>query len=631
MANHIFKTAVVSRESLKTSVQKAMTLVPTGTIFVAGVGKIKDYQGTHQMRLEIVQLKNLKVPDTKGNLLDTLDIRNNKFTVNNRAIRVWLKKTIEGYEKMFPQLAEQISGLELHKQVGELKDDEVLSIFSPFNKIKLSDGSEQIPTISVRQYANSDISKLPYRIANILNTLPENRTTKQDEDLKRLSKMSKRGEKLVDEYGSQIYEINEFTYGDDENILIYSMPISEFNKRVKQKSTKPNIESIMIPGGTTGVYISKYSFEKLCKKLDVKEEINKDFFFKHIYENHKISKFFNKLDLKYLFNVKNMLNGEISFYEMTAKSNDSNSYVFEQSGRTLKYHLNSDCVYLKNDYQNYTVPSEIGNLGIEAVKKYRDWFIDNKFKEQIEKGEIDKSLILYKYNTEFRKQLGVPALNENYELIKIIEHSGSITINSEFTHEFFLDTLEECVIKTELILQCKPYWYKKLLKHDYLIERDDLYIREKMKSLFYEESSLLEIIKIKEFLIEYRKIKEIVIKNLIDYFMWTFKKGIIDFDKITFENFGLECCKFCETENNSSSIFDPKHREIKVLFISSRSLIFQDKFFFIAKVQTHDQILNIQIHEEDRDYYERGKTYSCIIVRDNKGKIRYELGLEITD
>lgn len=616
MTNHILKTAVAKREALKKNVNKAMTIVPTDTIFVAGIRKIKDFEGTHQMMLEVVQLKNLKVPNAKENPL----IRINKFTVNTRTIRVWLKMTTEGYEKMFPQFAGQISGLELHKQVGELKDDEVLSIFTPFNKITLPDGSEQIPTISVKQYSNSDITKLPNRIAKILNTLPENRTTKQDEDLKGLSMMNEGGERLVDEFGYQIYEMNEFTYGDDENILIYSMPISEFNKRVKQKSTE-----------TTRVYISKYSFEKLCKKLDVKEEINKDFFFKHIYENHKISKFFNKLDLKYLFNVKNMLNGEICFYEMTAKSNDSNSYVFEQSGRTLKYHLNSECIYLKNDYQNYTVPPEISNRGIEAVKKYRDWFIDNKFKEQIEKGEIDKSLILYKYNTEFRKQLGVPALNENYELIKIIEHSGSISINSQFTLEFFLNTLEECVIKTELILQHKPYWYKKLLKHDYLIERDDLYIREKMKSVFHKEYSLLEIIKIKEFLIEYRKIKEIVIKNLIDYFMWTFKKGIIDFDKITFENFGVECCRFCETENNSSSIFDPKHREIKVLFISSRSLICQDKNFIIAKVQIHDQILNILIHEEDRDYYERGKTYSCVIVRDNKGKLRYELGLEITD
>ena len=131
--------------------------------------------------------------------------------------------------------------------------------------------------------------------------------------------------------------------------------------------------------------------------------------------------------------------------------------------------------------------------------------------------------------------------------------------------------------------------------------------------------------------IPYGKIKEIVIKNLIDYFMWTFKKGIIDFDKITFENFGVECCRFCETKNNSSSIFDTKHREIKVLFISSRSLICQDKNFIIAKVQTHNQILNIGIHEEDRDYYEKNKIYSCVIVRDNKGKLRYELGLEITD
>ena len=71
-----------------------------------------------------------------------------------------------------------------------------------------------------------------------------------------------------------------------------------------------------------------------------------------------------------------------------------------------------------------------------------------------------------------------------------------------------------------------------------------------------------------------------------------------------------------------------------VRFVSSRTVNYvkdgEAKSFLIAKVQTaHGSIENIGIAEEDLTYFERGKAYHMGISKDNKGVLRYELGLEV--
>lgn len=223
-------TKVVTRETLKTNVQKAMTKVPEGTMFVAGVRKIKDYAGTHQMMLEVVQLKDLKAAGRKESIVSNLNTGDTRFSASLRTIRVWLKMTIEGYEKTFPQLAEQISGEELHKQVGTLGEDDVLSIFTLFDKIALLDGSLVRPTIAVKQYSDRHATDFPSRIAKILDTVEKDRTPRQDEDLKGLTMRSKDQELLVDGFGNQVYELTELTYGEEDNRTVSKMPVSEYVK-----------------------------------------------------------------------------------------------------------------------------------------------------------------------------------------------------------------------------------------------------------------------------------------------------------------------------------------------------------------------------------------------------------------
>ena len=70
-----------------------------------------------------------------------------------------------------------------------------------------------------------------------------------------------------------------------------------------------------------------------------------------------------------------------------------------------------------------------------------------------------------------------------------------------------------------------------------------------------------------------------------------------------------------------------------VRFVSSRTINYtkdgEAKSFIMAKVQTLTGIENVGIAQEDLDYYEKGKAYFMGISKDNKGVLRYELGLEM--
>jgi hypothetical protein len=83
-------------------------------------------------------------------------------------------------------------------------------------------------------------------------------------------------------------------------------------------------------------YITNHNFKKLCQTLDIKEEINMNLFLEHIYNNPKVFYFFNKVDLKYLFNTKNILQNEVNYkinhLQIVPSKKDSKTFVFERAG-----------------------------------------------------------------------------------------------------------------------------------------------------------------------------------------------------------------------------------------------------------------------------------------------------------
>jgi hypothetical protein len=142
----------------------------------------------------------------------------------------------------------------------------------------------------------------------------------------------------------------------------------------------------------------------------------------------------------------------------------------------------------------------------------------------------------------------VPVLNEKYELIKNIDNSGNILIEQQFDFQEFLKTLEKCIKLKESLLQCEVN--RKLAKFDYLINRSDAEIKEKMTQIFSSEfTNNYGIEKIRKLLTEYRVIKFEVMQNLINYFNWSYKSNNEEFDNTTLDDFGLKCCGSCKTNH----------------------------------------------------------------------------------
>jgi hypothetical protein len=230
-------TKVISRETLKEKVREAVAHpdVKAGTVFIAGVTKARDYNGTHQMMLEVVQKKQLNQAQ-KINLLSALNAGDDRFRANSRTLRVWLKITPAGFNNIFASMG--ITGEDIQEKTKDLKKDQVLMTFARVRTINV-EGEEEIPTISVKQYSAE--GGLPNRIQKILDIEEEDRTEDQDADLKGLSMRTNDDEPLVDEFGNQVYELNELTYGEEENVLIRKMPLSEY-KKIK-KTVKKSVET----------------------------------------------------------------------------------------------------------------------------------------------------------------------------------------------------------------------------------------------------------------------------------------------------------------------------------------------------------------------------------------------------
>lgn len=233
------KTTVVSREELKDAVNQALALptVKSGDLFIAGVTKAKNYNGQHQMILEIVQSK--KNQSRKVNLVALANLGDSRFKPSARALRVWVKITPEGFDYLFHSLTvrpgNELTGAELQEKTASLQNKEILAVFTKIKSIMV-EGEEEIPTISVKQYSLE--AGLPKRISDILNTEEDERTEAQVADLESMTMVTTEDkEALVDEFGNQVYEINAFTYGEDEDIYIPKMTISAF----EAKEAKPRV------------------------------------------------------------------------------------------------------------------------------------------------------------------------------------------------------------------------------------------------------------------------------------------------------------------------------------------------------------------------------------------------------
>jgi len=145
---------------------------------------------------------------------------------------------------------------------------------------------------------------------------------------------------------------------------------------------------------------------------------------------------------------------------------------------------------------------------------------------------------------KFPPKYDVPVLNENYKLITDLPNSNDVKTET-FNYDSFLFNLDNLQKKHENIFSCKTT--RILSKFDYLLDKKDDEIREKISELFSDvfiENYGMD--KLKNLFKEAKSIKYEIMDNLLTFFKWTYKLKEKDFDSITLEKFGLVCCGGCK-------------------------------------------------------------------------------------
>lgn len=306
-------------------------------------------------------------------------------------------------------------------------------------------------------------------------------------------------------------------------------------------------------------YLTKYTFSKLCKKIDVNQDITLELFIEKIYNNPRIYRIFNKFEIKYLFIYKLLLedseNFEKTYYREVPERIDTKKMVFEKSGK-LKYHLFNNCKLILNKFLDFNIPPEITALGNDAVDEFRNWFKSQGYAEAYYNNKLEISKVVFDYNMKYPvlyREFKVPVLNENYKLITELDNTSNSQINISFDYETFLNNLEHLLNTYDNKFPCRNT--KILSKFDYLINKSDKEIYEKITELFSDVFvENFGMSRLKNLFKDSKNIKYDLISNLLEYFKWTFNLTEKNFENITLEKFGLECCGGCKKDQAESQI-----------------------------------------------------------------------------
>jgi hypothetical protein len=303
-------------------------------------------------------------------------------------------------------------------------------------------------------------------------------------------------------------------------------------------------------------YITKYNLSQLCQKLEIKDEINLETFLEYIYNDKEIYFILNKREIEYLFVYRMILHDEkqfvVEYYKEVPEKEDTKTRVFNKGGK-MKYHLSSNCKLLKKDYLDFNIPAEIKeiskkNKNDEAIEEYRDWFTKNNFAERYKNGEIDGNFIIREFNLKYPAKYGIKRIEDNSNLLIFeAKNSNNEFQNQSFNFEDFKKELQEAKLQWQNTFQSKVA--RTFAKFKYLSDKSDAEITQKMSEIFSPEFTQNYGIKNLREKFELSKKHTYKIINLIlNYIKWTYKLDTKEFDNLTLEKFGLECCHSCKNE-----------------------------------------------------------------------------------
>jgi hypothetical protein len=302
-------------------------------------------------------------------------------------------------------------------------------------------------------------------------------------------------------------------------------------------------------------HLTKSNLGKLCQKLKINNEIDLDIFVNNIYNDKEIYYILNRIEIEYLFKYKMMLDNEDEFFaeyfEKVAEKEDSKTFVFNKGGK-MKYHLSSDCKLLKKDYLDFAIPQDIQDLGDKDIEEYRDWFRDNNFADRFKNKTIGKDLIIKAFNDKYTKEpYNIKKIEDNSNLLIVeIPNSSIRYIEKDYNKVEFIKKITELKKQFQNIFQCKIS--RKLSKFKYLLKMSDLEIKQKIDEVFVEGfTNNYGIENLKEKFKVSKGIVYEIISLLLEYIRWNYKANDKDFNILTLEKFGLECCISCEKESKN--------------------------------------------------------------------------------
>lgn len=301
-------------------------------------------------------------------------------------------------------------------------------------------------------------------------------------------------------------------------------------------------------------YLTKYNLSKLCQKLDVKIEVSLDMFLEHLYNDKEIFFILNKREVEYLFIYKMLLDDEekfiVEYYNEVPEKEDTKNMVFNKGGK-MKYHLSPNCKLLKKDYLDFNIPEDIKDKGDNAVEEYREWFRIYNFAEKFKNKEIDTEFIIRAFNLKYPSQYNIKRIEDNSNLLAIeIPNSNTKHLDSEFDLENFKIKLNELKLIWQNTFQCKVS--RTFSKFKYLLTKSDAEIISKMGEIFSKEFvENYGMVNLKNKFEISKNLSYKIIELLLDYIKWTYKLENKDFNNLTLETFGLECCYSCKSENKN--------------------------------------------------------------------------------
>ncbi|MFC6102829.1 hypothetical protein [Olivibacter domesticus] len=295
-------------------------------------------------------------------------------------------------------------------------------------------------------------------------------------------------------------------------------------------------------------YLTQYSYSKLCQKVDIDFDTSLNSFIWHIYDDNELYYILNKRDIEYLFKYKLILEDEkkfaVEYFVIVPKEEDSKEWVFNKGGKT-KYHMSLDCQLLRKDYVDFYIPREIRSLGDSAIDEYRIWFSKNRFAEKFKAKSIGNDAIISAFNSKYPKKYCIQPIAEGSNILVIEKpNSKNIEVKKHFDLRYFKNRIDFLKQKFHNEFTCKNT--RTMSKFRFLDKKTDEEIRNVFSEIFsplFVENYGLEKIRSK-FKQAIEVINEII-SLVLEYLRWKWNFLDKQFDEISLESFGLECCHAC--------------------------------------------------------------------------------------